>query len=136
MAVIQDLPAELLRRVLELGYTYPEDIPFDLKSMARVARAWRAPSQEILLFHTSTEQLDQLAKSLKSVPTSRVPTILTLQLLPSQVRDHLQRLARHDVRLQSLIITTTEVDEGPVKARDLTLEVLACKSRSRSFGAE
>lgn len=136
MAVIQDLPAELLRRVLELGYAYPEDIPFDLKSMAQVARSWKVPSQEILLFHTKAQQLGQLFKSLERAPISRVPAILALELMPEQARTHLQHLARHDVRLQSLTLATTEADEGPIKASDLNLEVLAGTSRPRRLGAE
>lgn len=51
MAVIQDLPAETLYRILELGAEDPDCFRGrDLCSTALVARAWRQPSQELLVY--------------------------------------------------------------------------------------
>lgn len=50
MAVIQDLPREILRRILELGAGDPTCLKGrDLYSTALVARAWSQPSQELLV---------------------------------------------------------------------------------------
>lgn len=60
MAVIQDLPAELLRRVLELIDEYWENDSLS-KMLSRtelVARAWRHPSQALLLYNLDLYGLD------------------------------------------------------------------------------
>nr|CRX78996.1 hypothetical protein [Leucosporidium scottii] len=113
MAVIQDLPLELLRRILELLAT---DRPSqkNLYNATLVARAWRHPSQSLLLYHMHfrTWNLTLCTDAL------RLNAGCTLRLVDVDwlnARDFLGALQEHDISVETLPVYNTQDSDPDIR---------------------
>nr|CRX79011.1 hypothetical protein [Leucosporidium scottii] len=102
MAVIQDLPPELLRRILEL---FAADWPFqkDRRNVSLVARAWRHPSQSLLLYHMKVPRLN-LTLCTDALRSNAGCTLRVVEVEWYNVREIMGALHEHDVSVETLIV--------------------------------
>nr|CRX79001.1 hypothetical protein [Leucosporidium scottii] len=98
MAVIQDLPLELLRRILELLAT---DRPSqkNLYNATLVARAWRHPSQSLLLYHMDLQNSTLCTDALR---LNAGCTLRVVEVECSNAREILAALHEHDISVETL----------------------------------
>nr|CRX79264.1 hypothetical protein [Leucosporidium scottii] len=101
MAVIQDLPPELLRRILELLATdwRPQA---DLYDASLVARAWRHPSQSLLVYHMDTSHSGTAALRSNAGCTLRVVAIYR-----HNAQEVTGALHEHDIAVETLDVYGT-----------------------------
>ncbi|ORY78881.1 hypothetical protein BCR35DRAFT_332213 [Leucosporidium creatinivorum] len=110
MAVIQDLPAELLYRILELGawrsVAEIKDIEYEglnLNKTALVARKWTDPSQHLLIRHATEEEVRNMARSPEAIPSSCAVEKINADLSPTD-EAFLELLAKRKVRVRQLTV--------------------------------
>nr|CRX79025.1 hypothetical protein [Leucosporidium scottii] len=73
MAQIEDLPPEILHRILQLGASMSDERGrrgLDFGSTSLVARRWRKPSQDLLVFTCSTKHIFSLSAAHYTVAIS------------------------------------------------------------------
>ncbi|ORY78873.1 hypothetical protein BCR35DRAFT_304890 [Leucosporidium creatinivorum] len=111
MALIQDLPPELLKRVLELlSNSYYPGPARNLSNTSLVARAWRRLSQDLLISAVVFNRSDtpRYTKRLRSV-SSR--TLDRADLDYSSAQKVLELLTEAEATVRSLRIRATETNE-------------------------
>ncbi|ORY78866.1 hypothetical protein BCR35DRAFT_99571 [Leucosporidium creatinivorum] len=109
MAVIQDLPPELLYRVLDiLSDIYDHSPATDLLNTSLVARAWRCPSQELLLYVLPFERRDSYESSPRPLPGR---PLLEAELDPYDGWHLLELLSGAGATVRSLNIFTTDSED-------------------------
>ncbi|ORY88958.1 hypothetical protein BCR35DRAFT_329430 [Leucosporidium creatinivorum] len=125
MAVIQDLPPELLYHILDLGSEPARGLSslplLDYRQTALVARSWRRPSQQLLLFTVSSltaawEHGLSAKSGLFASPYIVRTSILSRynaswKLEAGRVRRLLQLLIARKVKVQGLELDTTAYDD-------------------------
>lgn len=117
MAVIQDLPAELIYKILELmvqdqdTYGTRCEVRVSLTSTALVTQSWRAPSQELLStsLHCSNRAgtWRRYLRELSASSATRFSSVKRLELEvwgSDSVNAELAHLQQHQVDLQELRI--------------------------------
>ncbi|ORY88963.1 hypothetical protein BCR35DRAFT_329434 [Leucosporidium creatinivorum] len=125
MAVIQDLPPELLYHILDLGSEPARGLSslplLDYRRTALVARSWRRPSQQLLLFTVSslTAAWEHGLSSKSGIFAS--PYIVRTSILSrnnaswkleaGRVRRLLQLLIARKVKVQGLELDTTAYED-------------------------
>ncbi|ORY76274.1 hypothetical protein BCR35DRAFT_122887 [Leucosporidium creatinivorum] len=145
MAVIQDLPVELLIRILELMvqdqsfYTLVCEARDSLTSTALVARSWRAPSQELL---SSCLEFASQAKTrhryLSKLQTSANPQLKHVRRLKLEVwnvrsaNEQLALLQQHRVDLQELRVYYRKLELEPWRVYFLAGEQASVDQRAPS----
>nr|CRX79268.1 hypothetical protein [Leucosporidium scottii] len=114
MAVIQDLPPELLRRILELFATgwRPDK---DLYKASLVARAWRHPSQSLLVYHMDISHSGTAALRSNAGCTLRVVSIHR-----HNAQEVTGALHEHDISVETLNVYGT-------RDRDLDMSTMSLK---------
>nr|CRX79273.1 hypothetical protein [Leucosporidium scottii] len=118
MAAIQDLPLELLRRILELLDTdWPPQR--NLYNTSLVARAWRHPSQSLLLYRMDLQYVD-LTLCTVALRLNAGCTLRLVDVDSRNAREILTALQEHDISVETL-----EVYEAPDS--DLDLSTLSLK---------
>jgi hypothetical protein len=119
MTVIQDLPLELLRRILELLATdrRPQK---DLYKASLVARAWRHPSHSLLIYHMDVQD------STLCTDVLRLNAGCTLRLVDVDWRDAreiLSALHENDISVENLNVYRTV--DGDLDMSTMSLKLLA-----------
>jgi hypothetical protein len=119
MAVIQDLPPELLRRILELLVTdrRPQK---DLYNPSLVARAWRHPSQSLLLYHMHL-QLSKLTLCTKVLSSNAGCTLQVVEAGWCNVREIMGALHEHDISVETLDLFATRQSDLDMSTMSLKL---------------
>nr|CRX79245.1 hypothetical protein [Leucosporidium scottii] len=117
MAVIQALPLELLRRILELLATdrRPQK---DLYNATLVARAWRHPSQSLLIYHMD------LLDVTRSTDALRLNAGCTLRLVNvdwRNAREILSALHENDISVETLGMYATRHNDLDMSTMSLKL---------------
>nr|CRX79248.1 hypothetical protein [Leucosporidium scottii] len=121
MAVIQDLPPELLRRILELLATdWPSQK--NLYNATLVARAWRHPSQSLLLYqmHLRPFNLTLCTDALRS---NSGCTLRLVAVHWHEAREILGALHEHDILIETLIVYGTR--DSDLDMSTMSLKLLA-----------
>ncbi|ORY89638.1 hypothetical protein BCR35DRAFT_155470 [Leucosporidium creatinivorum] len=114
MAVIQDLPPELLRKILEHGIVdeYEEEKGSNtshFRNTSLVVRAWTGPSQELLLY---TSNLPQVTRFLEQHSTTPSPHVRVEKLVVTPVDGReLELLGRSKLVVEKLL-TQIGPEEG------------------------
>nr|CRX79251.1 hypothetical protein [Leucosporidium scottii] len=115
MAGIQDLPSELLRRIVELLVVdwRPEK---DLYNASLVARAWRHPSQSLLLYH-----LDIYHSGTDALRLNAGCTLRLVEVDSRNARDILRALHEHDISVETLGMYATRHNDLDMNTMSLKL---------------
>lgn len=120
MAVIQDIPPELLRSILEL-LDEISDVPKGLCAASLVARDWRRPSQQLLVHRTNLWDLnaDHRASILPYVPARSLDKLDLYWHVSAQ--DLLESLQKRDITVKHLYLRNTDPRDMPTSIMDLKL---------------
>ncbi|ORY53402.1 hypothetical protein BCR35DRAFT_18048 [Leucosporidium creatinivorum] len=114
MAIIQDLPPELLRRILELmshrDPYYPRPAR-DLSNTSLVARAWRRPSQDLLISGVVLGRYDTLSYGETSRPLVSSRTLDCADLDCNSAQKVLELLTEAGATVRTLLIVGTKANE-------------------------
>nr|CRX79258.1 hypothetical protein [Leucosporidium scottii] len=119
MAVIQDLPPELLRTILELLATdrRPQK---NLYNATLVARAWRHPSQSLLLYHIDVYQ-SNFSLCIDALRLNAGCTLRLLNVAWYNARDVLRALHEHDISVETLNVYGTATSDLDMSTMSLKL---------------
>ena len=136
MAVIQDLPAELIHRILDLVEASDRQ---DLLRTALVCRDWTPSSQVLLprdLYCYTASDIHSVAKHLMRVKSARIdhPELRLDSLQKAEDLEFARDLLGAAKRLRSL--TLFDIERGFDAATILTHELMASRSDSRSQSFE
>nr|CRX79026.1 hypothetical protein [Leucosporidium scottii] len=126
MAVIQDLPPELLRRILELLVS-DRRVLKDLYNATLVARAWRHPSQSLLLYHMHLQRL-KLPLCTEALCSNSGCTLRLVDVNWHNAWVILRAPREHDVSVETLDLFAT-------RRSDLDLSTLSLKLLASAFCA-